>query len=98
MTSTIRALEIISTKDIGSPRDFAEVMWPDSMGWRRIHKVGHGSSKGAAMALAAGGFLGKLRAQGLITWLHAPELIILTDKGREMLKQADIPLRMYGSK
>lgn len=91
MKATIKALRLIATKDIGCPYDFARAMWPDSDGWRRVHKLGHGSSKGAAMALAAGGFLGKLRAQGFVKWLYAPDVIVLTDKGRELLRQANCP-------
>ncbi len=79
------ALQIIRDNNIRSPREFAEKMWPNSEGWQRVHKVGHGASRGAAMALAGGGFLGKLRAQGLIRGGYNYERIILTDKGKERL-------------
>ncbi|GAH27720.1 unnamed protein product, partial [marine sediment metagenome] len=61
-----KALEIIRDNRIHSPRQFAELMWPDSDGWKRVHKCGHGSSRGAMMAVAGGGLLGKLRAKGFI--------------------------------
>jgi hypothetical protein len=54
------------------PERFASLMWPDSEGHQRSHKVGQsGSSKGVGMALAAGGFLGRLRAAGLTDWKPA---------------------------
>ena len=85
MPDIVTALTIIRDNDIRSPREFAKKMWPDSDGWKRVHKVGRGSHCGAAMALAGGGFLGKLRTQGLILGGYNYERIVLTDKGRERL-------------
>lgn len=86
MDSIIKALRIIATKDIRSPHEFAKEMWPNSEGWQRYGKVGYGVHKGAVMNLAAGGFLGKLRAKGLIWGGCNRDRIILTDKGRRWLK------------
>jgi len=80
----VAALLIIRDNDIRTPRQFAEKIWPNSEGWHRVHRVGNGVSRGAAMALAGGGFLGRLRAQGLIRGFY-PERIVLTDKGKERL-------------
>lgn len=87
MADIVTALQIIRDNDIRSPREFAKKMWPNSEGWQRVHKVGHGVHRGAAMALAGGGFLGKLRGQGLIGICggYNRERIFLTDKGKERL-------------
>lgn len=77
-----KALEIIRDNEIMIPRQLAEKLWPDSEGWKRVHKTGHGASRGAAMALAAGGLMGRLRQRGLIGHFQP---IQLTDKGREYL-------------
>ena len=90
MTGTIKALKIIATKDIRSPKEFAKEMWPDSEGWQRVHNIGHGAHRGAGMYLAGDSFLGKLRNQGLI-WGGYDDRIILTEKGKDVLRQADIP-------
>lgn len=87
--ATKRALKILEAKPGGlKPSDFAEAMWPDSSGWKRIHKCGPGaSSPGVCMALAAGGFLGRLRKQGLTEIVHLEcfSLHRLTKRGREAL-------------
>ena len=79
------ALKLIARNDIQYPRQFAKLMWPNSDGWHRVHKLGHGASKGAAMPLAAGGYLGKLRRDGLILGGH-DRPIILTEKGHDLLR------------
>jgi hypothetical protein len=84
------ALQIIRDNDITSPREFAEKMWPNSEGWQHMHKIGRGASSGAAMAFAGGGFLGKLRAQGLIQGGCNREGITLTDKGKERLQRGAV--------
>ena len=84
-----RALEIIRDNQIHSPKQFALLMWPDSDGWKRIHKCGHGASFGAMMPMVGGGLLGKLRTRG---WIRGPWLddydsyYWLTDEGRQYLK------------
>jgi len=82
---TVQALMLIRDREIRSPHEFAKEMWPDSEGWKRVHNVGHGSHKGAAMSLAAGSFLGKLRADGLIWGGYNRDRITVTDKGKEIL-------------
>jgi len=62
-----RALEIIRDHGRITPGRFADLMWPDSPGHNRIHKCGpNGASKGVMMAMAGGGYLGKLWKRGLI--------------------------------
>lgn len=85
MADIVTALQIIRDNEIRSPREFARLMWPNSEGWHRHHRVGYGTSRGAAMALAGGGFLGKLKAQGLIRVSIFDGRIVLTDKGKDRL-------------
>jgi len=64
-----RALEIVRDGGPILPGHFAERMWPDSECWRHVHKCGpYGASQGVMMAMAAGGFLGKLGKAGLVCW------------------------------
>jgi hypothetical protein len=52
-----------------TPKEFAQAMWPDSPGWRRLTKCGNkGVTRGGAMPQAAGAMLGRLDRAGLITW------------------------------
>lgn len=84
LTSTTKALRLIRDNDIRRPRRFAELMWPDSPAWKRIHKVGRGSTFGAAMPQAGGAFLGRLRKAGLILPWRDP--FALSNEGHERLK------------
>ncbi len=82
------ALVIIRDNQIHRPKEFALLMWPNSEGWQRVHNVGHGASRGAAMAKAAGGYLGKLRTKELIRepWFDDYDSYYqLTDKGFEYI-------------
>lgn len=87
--ATIRALLILRedeknpTSERMRPREFAQLMWPDSPGWNRMHRCGYGVSAGARMPVVGGQFLGKLRARGLIGMWNE-----LTPKGRKMLESA----------
>jgi transcription elongation factor Elf1 len=88
----VRALNII-LKSEGDmyPERFASLMWPDSEGHQRSHKVGRsGSSKGVGMALAAGGFLGRLRTAGLTDWKPAwhgyQRYHFVTEQGERLLE------------
>lgn len=89
--SQVRALNILrSSPDPVYPALFARKMWPDSDGHRRAHKVGaKGSSRGAGMAVSAGGYLGKLRAAGLTDWRPArhgfQKFHFVTDYGEKLL-------------
>lgn len=94
MKATIRALQIIRDDEtIHRPTEFARKMWPGSEGWQRVGKIGHGSHRGVGLLLAAGGFLRKLRAQGLIIisldrdYRSYSRDYYLTSKGREMLEE-----------
>ena len=85
-----KALEIIRDNQIHRPKQFACLMWPDSGGWQRVHKVDHGASRGTMMAFAGGGILGKLRLQRLIRdpWYDTPDSYYrLTGKGQQYLEQ-----------
>jgi hypothetical protein len=97
-TGTIRALAIISEhagESLG-PQRFAHHYFPkDHPGWKRIGKCGaHGSRRGSGLVLWAGGFLGKLRAAGLIDWWNrsgeygASRKCYLTKAGRDLLANA----------
>lgn len=90
---TIRALRIIdeaaqdfragSRREVISPREFAQLMWPDSPGWQRSHRCGYGASRGAMMPKVGGGFLGRLYHRGLITTGNR-----LTDAGKALVVEA----------
>jgi hypothetical protein len=87
---TRRALTILRDYGPLTPREFAEKMWPDSPGWNRVHKCGPtGASRGRAMAESGGGFLGKLRKQGLaeIYWDRRMDIDqhIISEQGRRVL-------------
>ena len=81
--TTRRALEIIRSHRITAPRQFARFMWPDNPGWSRTTRAG---VRGGGMALAGGGYLGKLRKRGLITGGYNDIPIALTEKGRVALE------------
>ena len=67
--TVVRALVILRDHGPLRPREFAELMWPDSEGWLRYAKCGpYGSHKGGGMYLAGGGFLGRLRVKGLVEY------------------------------
>lgn len=83
----VRALEILSTKEVKMCRDFAELMWPDSDCWRKVYNVGHGATRGAGMWRAGGSMLGKLHQCGLIELFLPGERIRLTEKGYDYLKE-----------
>jgi len=91
MTPTRRALMIIAVHPELTATQFAELMWPDHPGWRRISKQGHGSCSGKGMWFAAGCFLGKLQARGLIVRGFARwsmRKTRLTAKGKQVLGEA----------
>jgi len=67
MKPTEQALDILRQYPDGlTAKGFAYHMWPDSPYWRVSYKVGRGSTRGAAVWRAAGGFLGRLVRAGLI--------------------------------
>jgi hypothetical protein len=62
----LRALRILAERGPVRPLRFAEFMWPESDGWKRVKNCGnHGASRGVGMSLAGAGLLGKLRRRGL---------------------------------
>lgn len=94
-TSRIRALVILAQHGPTRPRDFAERMWPDSSGWKRVHKCGpYGASSGAMMAMVGGAYLGKLRKAGLVDWagetLHGMPLWGISCRGEAALEGAGL--------
>lgn len=94
----LRALRIIHAYSEQSryrfaitPKLFAKEMWPDSPGWRRSVKCGHGSHRGGGMYIAAGGFLGKLCQYEWVQRDNADGWhgFSLTQKGRGILAQEE---------
>lgn len=89
-----RALRILYEHGPLHPREFARFMWPDSPGWKVHHNCGYGVSAGSMMAMAGGGYLGKLHHRGWVApkyhWNRHGELWldghVLTDVGRELAK------------
>ena len=66
-----KALTIIQEHQPIYPWYFSYLMWPDSDGHKHYHKCGpKGVCRGLGMALAAGGYLGKLVKKGLVYRYH----------------------------
>ena len=87
MNKTAKALEIIRDNEISMPKQFAHHYFPEEHeGWRRVGRVGHGVTRGVGLVLFAGGFMGKLRAQELISGGHPEYPARLTEKGHQYLK------------
>jgi hypothetical protein len=86
--SVMLALLLIKHNEIDRPGEFARLLWPDSEGWQRRSKVGHGTTIGGGMRLAGGGFIGKLRQRGLIAGGIGYHYF-LTEKGRRLLRRED---------
>ena len=84
-----RALEIILEHKPNRPGEFAYHMWPESKKWNMRVRCGNGVSVGGGMNLAAGGFLGRLKKQGLIYWdwksTGYDRNYYLTDKAKALL-------------
>lgn len=87
MTGTGRALKILKENEVKTARQFARLMWPDSLCWQKMYNIGaHGATRGMGMWLAGGSFLGKLHHAGLISAFYG-ERVWLTPEGEERLKQ-----------
>lgn len=92
----LRALSIVQHHGPVQPKAFARAMWPASPSWGHRTNCGHGVSIGLCMAIAAGGYLGKLAKRGLIGpgfqhGVHAG--YVLTDQGRALLASAPASTR-----
>lgn len=62
-----RALLVVRDAPGIRPEEFARRMWPDNPGWDRFSNIGRGGSRaGVGMALAGGGYLGRLKKAGLV--------------------------------
>jgi hypothetical protein len=88
VTPTQRALQIVDgwRRQHFTATMFAGEMWPNSPGWRRRSRQGHGSCTGKGMWFAAGCLLGKLERRGLI-W-RSCGAVGLTNAGRKVLEAA----------
>lgn len=66
--SVQRSLRILRDHGPMSPSWFANRYFPeDHPGWKRVCKCGpHGSHAGSGLVMWAGGWIGKLRAEGLV--------------------------------
>lgn len=85
--SQARALSILAESGPIRPAAFAKAMWPDSPAWRRTAKCGpNGSHYGGGMYQAAGGFLGKLRRDGLSA-LGPPGMHVISREGERRLRE-----------
>ena len=94
-----RALEIIrDNQPTMYAWRFSKLMWPDSDGHKRHYQCGpKGSTIGLGMAMAAGGYLGRLVKLGLVKRYYNYDsfrnkmgyqaFYILTKEGEEALKQ-----------
>lgn len=88
-----KALTIIRDRKPERPSDFAFLMWGDSPKWQNTTKAGkNGVSKGGGMNLAAGGYLGKLKSQGLIVISIGKfgNVYRLTPKAIQLLKEDNL--------
>lgn len=87
MTPSLRrGLEIIRDNPGLRPARFAELMWPNSPGWDRVVKCGHGSHRGGGMYQAGGGLLGKYSRAGYVI-LDRNRGYSLSSAGRKVLEQ-----------
>lgn len=68
----LRALGILAKRSDGViAAEFAQIMWPDSGGWRRsCHRGKRGTQQGACMWLKAGQWLHQLRRKGIVQERH----------------------------
>ena len=92
----LKALNILFLHDIQQPSTFGEMLWGrDHPGYNRVSRCGpSGSRRGGGMDMAAGGYLGKLRKQGLISihyeYRNHVRHFRLTDAGKKVLLEHKI--------
>ena len=85
--TTIKALKIIDTLELGTASEFARKMWPDSNMHVKVSNQGHGATAGKAAWLCGGSYLGRLAKMGLVRYSTALEKHILTQKGRDLISE-----------
>ncbi len=70
-----------------SARFFAEKMWPNSDGWKRVSNQGNGATSGKGMWLRAGVFLRKLGDLGYLYHDISGDTVVwyITGKGLDAL-------------
>ena len=82
----LKALTILVNTDYAhpiAPKGFAEAMWKGTdttLGnryWTR------------AAAMSGGSYLGKLVQKGWVRWVHDPDGYVITEKGKEILKNSN---------
>lgn len=96
---TLRALwclrETTSHSTINSRR-FAELMWPKddpryAANWKRVSKIGHGSTRGVGMWRSGGSYLAWLARNGFVMNMSARAVDLptycITNKGLRVLEQ-----------
>jgi len=77
-----RALRILFEHRGGiKPRDFGELMWPESLAKERSYNIGNGATKGVGLWLAAGSYLAKLMKLGLVTHCRDGSYRTISTKG-----------------
>lgn len=74
-----------------APSEFAKKMWPTSDGWKKESKCGSGhKTKGGAMNITAGAFLGKMARSGAVKVISKPgakpKLYAITAIGTKALR------------
>jgi len=85
----IKALKAIQSLGVATPRRFAETIWPDHPGWKKLSNIGrHGATRGVGMWRAGGAYLGKLQKLGLVRYSFLYHGYKLTGEGEKTL--ADI--------
>ena len=77
----IKALTLIRDIEIESPKQFARLMWPDSVSWTKYSNSG---GRGTGIRRAGGVFLSRLEKQGFV-W-RGPYCYRLTTVGKQALE------------
>jgi hypothetical protein len=86
--SQYKALCILREHGKIRPREFAQAMWPNSPGWRRVSKCGpYGVTRGGGMCIAGGCYLGKLNRKGWTKCEWNGSRHSLSDAGKDVLEE-----------
>lgn len=70
-----------------TPKGFAIKMWPDSNMHIKVSNQGHGATRGKAAWLCGGSYLAKLEKMGFVRYSTAFETWVLTESGKELIKE-----------